>query len=78
MSVPVLRQRERLVDTVVEVLVVREDDMAADVVELRESGKGTGGWDCRGQRTNPSGVTSVEARPPGTSFASTSSHEASF
>jgi hypothetical protein len=32
--VPVILVREGLVDTVIEVLVVREDNVAADVVEL--------------------------------------------
>jgi len=30
------------------------------------------------KQTKPSGVTSVDANPPGTSFASTSFHEALF
>jgi hypothetical protein len=34
-GVPIVLVREGLIDTVVEVLVVREDDMATNVVELR-------------------------------------------
>jgi len=34
--IPVARLRERLIDAVVEVLVVGEDDMATDVEELGE------------------------------------------
>ena len=74
MGEPVLIVGESLVDAVVEVLVVGEDDMAADVVEL--------GWSvavrCQlvaGRLTKPSGVVSVEARPPGVSLESTISHE---
>lgn len=34
MSVPVIFLRESLVDTVVEVLIVGEDDVTTDIVEL--------------------------------------------
>ena len=34
MRVPVLLSRQSLVDAVVKVLVVREDDVAADIVQL--------------------------------------------
>lgn len=37
MSVPVLLFWQRLIDAVVEVLVVREDNVAADIVELSPS-----------------------------------------
>ena len=77
MREPVTLVGESLVDAVVEVLVVREDDMAADVVEL--------GWSVSvssqltvGRLTKPSGVVSVEARPPGVSLASTINHEGPF
>jgi hypothetical protein len=73
-GVPVLVLGERLVDAVVKVLVVREDDMATDVVELGVSARKRVNWRAR-VLTKPSGVTSVEARPPGVSFASTISHE---
>jgi hypothetical protein len=72
-GVPVLVAGQSLVDAVVKVLVVGEDDMAADVVELAASaGRGQLGG---GVLTKPSGVTSVEASPPGVSVASTISHE---
>jgi hypothetical protein len=74
---PVILVGESLVDAVVEVLVVREDDMATDVVKL--------GWSvfvssqfAAGRLTKPSGVVSVDARPPGVSFESTISHEGPF
>jgi hypothetical protein len=41
---PVVVVGQGLVDAVVEVLVVGEDDMAADVVELRLSDTGTANW----------------------------------
>ena len=61
---------QSLVDAVVEVLVVGEDDVTADIVELN-------GRQSRlffaavgeAALTKPSGVTSVEARPPGTSLS---------
>ena len=34
MSVPVILSRERLIDAIVKVFIVREDDMATHVVEL--------------------------------------------
>jgi len=37
-GIPVLGLGQRLVDTVVKVLVVGEDDMATDIVELRRTG----------------------------------------
>ena len=72
-AVPVVILGESLVDAVVEVFVVGEDDVTADVVELvisicLKSRAGRG-------RTKPSGVTSVEARPPGTSLLSIIIHE---
>ena len=81
MLVPVGLVGEGFVDAVVEVLVVGEDDVAADVVELEEGGRVRsvlcrwGGW---GGLTKPSGVMSVEARPPGMSLLSTIIHDGSF
>jgi hypothetical protein len=74
MCVPVIVVGEGLVDAVVEVLVVGEDDMAADVVELWLMRWRAANW-AREELTKPSGVTSVEAKPPGVSFESTISHE---
>jgi hypothetical protein len=58
------------VDAIIKVLVVREDDMASDIVELSK-GECMLQRDREGQRTNPSFVTSVDARPPGVSLEST-------
>lgn len=59
--------------------------MTTNVVELRAhllapwTTKGTGSGFCEEKLlTNPSGVTSVEARPPGVSFESTIIHEGPF
>lgn len=77
MGVPVGLFGESLVDAVVEVLVVREDNVAADIVKLSMAVSAA-------QLnlevfvkllTKPSGVTSVEARPPGTSLESTIIHD---
>ena len=80
MGVPVILLGESLVDAVVEVLVVGENNVAADIVKLR--GKralavhGVARIDCI--LTKPSSVTSVLARPPAFSLASTMSHEGPF
>jgi hypothetical protein len=76
-GVPVGLVGESLVDAVVEVLVVGEDNVAADIVELSMAISAvqldlTVGWKVL---TKPSGVTSVEARPPGTSLESTINHD---
>ena len=78
MCVPVIFFGQCLVDAVVEIFVVREDDMAADIVELeacqgRVSEAGALNW--RGDFTKPSGVMSVEASPPGVSLESMIIHE---
>jgi hypothetical protein len=72
-GVPVGLFGESLVDAVVEVLVVREDNVAADIVELSMavSAAQLRLGDCVKLLTKPSGVTSVEARPPGISLEST-------
>ena len=78
MSVPVGLVGESFVDAVVEVLVVGEDDMAADIVEL---GGGRALAECAQKagkvygHTKPSGVMSVEARPPGMSVVSMIIHD---
>lgn len=77
MCIPIIRLGKSFVDAIIEVLVMRENDMSADIIELPYSVsnrvlKGDQG------RTNPSGVTSVEASPPGVSLESTRSQEASF
>lgn len=77
MCVPVIRFGQGLVDAVIEVFVVREDDMSSDIVELQIS-LGAALTDGTKEHTNPSGVTSVEASPPGVSLESTRSHEVSF
>lgn len=37
MSVPILSLGECLINTIIEILVVREDDMASDIIELRNT-----------------------------------------
>jgi hypothetical protein len=72
---PVVVVGQSLVDAVVEVLVVGEDDVATNVVELEwRQYEARGSWTL-GTLTKPSGVVSVEARPPGVSLESTISHE---
>lgn len=73
MGVPVAFVGKSLVDAVVKVLVVGEDDVAANIVELAGVSTDVLWWNWRlgGRHTKPSGVTSVEARPPGTSLLST-------
>ncbi len=75
MCVPVLLPRQCFVDAVIEVFVVGEDDMAADIVELRarsgfKKSRGVEQW-----RTKPSAVVSVEARPPAVSLQSIIIHD---
>lgn len=82
MGVPVLIFGQGLIDTVVEVLVVGEDNVAANIVQLQ--GKAAlvlGLSSCLRKRnglTKPSGVTSVEARPPAFSLESTINQEAAL
>lgn len=73
MGVPVGLVREGFIDAVVKVFVVGEDDMAADVVELGVRLVLSSQDDPR--LTKPSGVASVEARPPGVSLESMIIHE---
>lgn len=85
---PVVFVGERLVQAVIKVLVVGEDDMTTNIVELLFSFIGFGQRERLSRRlkanrsggslTKPSGVTSVEASPPGFSFASSISHEGPF
>jgi len=77
MCVPIVHLWQSLVDAVIEVFVVGEDDMAANIVELLKYQRVT----CEPvieAHTKPSLVTSVEARPPGISLASTINHEGPF
>jgi len=75
-SIPVFGLGQCLVDAVVEVLVVGEDNMATNIVELRGKGLDSFSSQLKGGRlTKPSGVTSVEARPPGVSFESIIIHD---
>jgi hypothetical protein len=75
MCVPIIYLRESLVNAVVEVFVVGEDDMAANIVELWNISPATMPLSL-GKTTNPSGVTSVDARPPGVLFESMINHDA--
>lgn len=76
MRVPVLLFGQCLIDAVIEITVMREYDMSADVVQLDEQSIASqlGEWHIK-RRTKPSGVTSVEARPPGVSFESMIIHD---
>ena len=79
MRVPVVLLGEGLVDAVVEVFVVREDDVAADIVELVSSVSYFTSYEEQMRKlTKPSGVMSVEARPPGVGLLSMINHDASF
>jgi hypothetical protein len=73
--VPIGVVGEGFVDTVVEVFVVGEDDVAADVVELLCCLVEQGVSEKISRLTKPSLVTSVEARPPGVSLESTIIHD---
>jgi hypothetical protein len=78
MSVPVIGIGESFVNAVIEILVVREENMTADIVELmlKSVRHSTKQKQSKGSRhTKPSAVTSVEARPPGVSLESSISHE---
>jgi hypothetical protein len=75
--VPIFHLRQCLVNAVVEVFVVREDNVAANIIELTtelafvlEHRNGT--------LTKPSGVTSVDASPPGVSLESIIIHDGPF
>lgn len=76
MRVPVFSLRQRFVDTVIEILVMRENDMTSNIIKLN-------GVRCRiiklfDRLTKPSGVISVDARPPGVSLASMIIHDGPF
>jgi hypothetical protein len=73
---PILIPGESLVDAVIEVLVVGEDNVATDIVQLWTESVFDLTIGDQSRRTKPSGVTSVEARPPGVSLESMMSHEA--
>jgi len=87
---PVVLLGESLIDAVIEVLVVGEDNVATDIVQLfqgkkklSDRGSPRGQIDnpkrtTRKQLTKPSGVTSVEARPPGVSLESIINQEGPF
>jgi hypothetical protein len=74
-GVPVCLFGKGFIDTVVEVLVVGEDDMAANVVKLPVRLESGDSERMQLSLTKPSGVTSVEARPPGVSLLSTINHD---
>ena len=78
MCVPIIFLRQRLINAVVEVLVVRKDDMTADIVQLYHISACYLLSHELQRRTKPSLVTSVEARPPGISFESTIIHDGPF
>ena len=77
MRIPVIFGRQSLVNAVVEIFVVGENNVAANIVELiaNQLGAREGG---RESRTKPSGVISVDANPPGVSFESIIIHDGPF
>ena len=75
MRIPVFCSGQGFVDAVVKVFVVGEDDMATDIVKLEWEVSVGALTECDGSRTKPSGVTSVEARPPGVSLESMIIHD---
>lgn len=80
MCVPIIVPWKSLLDTIVEVLVMGEDDMASDIVELTDLesvGLSDEVFDLE-RLTKPSGVTSVPARPPAFSDESIIIHEGPF
>lgn len=79
MRVPVVGLGQGFVEAVVEVAIVGEDDMSSNVEQLeilihvkKEEQREAE------ELTKPSGVTSVDARPPGVVLESTMSHDAPF
>ena len=81
MCVPVIFIGQGLVNAVVEVFVVREDDMPANIVKLGACQirvLGAAGFNWRRELTKPSGVISVDASPPGVSFESIIIHDGPF
>jgi len=74
-GVPILLLRQRLVNAIIEVFVMGENDMASDIVELGMKISQHSTKLGNATPTKPSGVTSVEARPPGVSFASMIIHD---
>ena len=76
MCEPVVFFWKGFVNAIVEVLVMREDDMSADIVQLVFCQIAETDKVCTEEiLTKPSFVTSVEARPPGVSFESTIIHD---
>lgn len=77
MCIPVILLGQSLVNAVVEVFVVGEDNMSTDIVELSACYfcARVEGQLIEGRRTKPSGVISVEAKPPGVSFESMINHD---
>ncbi len=76
MCEPVIFFGESFVNAVIEILVMGEDDMSADIVQLVSCQKANIDELQRGDiLTKPSFVTSVEARPPGVSFESMIIHD---
>ncbi len=79
MGIPICFFGKGLVDNIVEVFIVREDDMATNVIELWRMSATTEEPFCallnKNGPTKPSGVVSVEARPPGVELESIIIHE---
>ncbi len=79
MSVPIVFLGQGFINAVIEVLVVREEDMTADIIQLLHQSAKEHLALAQGQAlTKPSLVTSVEARPPGVSLESMIIHDGPF
>lgn len=76
MRVPIVFSRQGFVDAVVEVFVVRKDDMTANIIQLCDKSAGSQVQNSAAAAlTKPSFVTSVDARPPGVSLESMINHD---
>lgn len=63
-------------DDIVKVQVVGENDVSTDIIQLAMVSRGE--QLTINRLTKPSGVVSVDARPPGVSFESTMTHDLEF
>ena len=77
MRVPIFFSGQSLIDAIVKVFVVGKENVATDIVKLHATLALTAPnvHFLKPTLTNPSGVTSVEAKPPGVSFESTIIHD---
>ena len=76
MCIPIIFFRQCLVDAIVKVFVVGEDDMTSHIVKLQDVSRDIMKVRSSTEKlTKPSGVISVDARPPGVSLESTIIHD---